>query len=298
VSGHGLEAAVAMNEARHALRLSALEGMSPAQTLRRANSALMLNEEHPMITAVFGVIDVKRSTFRYSCAGHPPPAFAPLAGPAHYLEGGGIPLGVDVAAPFPTLEVALEPYSTLLLYTDGLIEYDRNIERESNRLLDALSARVHDLVADGAGALVRKVLDNRQLDDIAVLAATILPAAPYPVELRLPAAASSAAIARRLVIRFARVANLTPERTFDLTIAVGEAVANAVEHAYRGTTGDFVLRLSMRGDTIYGEVADLGTWRDANPEAERGRGLAILRATTRRFELTRSPYGTTVAFAV
>ncbi|HZV76348.1 MAG TPA: SpoIIE family protein phosphatase [Candidatus Babeliales bacterium] len=298
VGGHGLEAAVTMSEARHALRLSALEGLTPAQTLRRANGALMLDEEHPIITAIFGVIEVGRSRFRYSCAGHPPPVIAPLFGKARYLPGGGVPLGVDVNSLFPAREVELEPYTTLLLYTDGLIEYDRNIERESARLLDALTARVQDGTADGAGALLRNVLDNRQLDDIAVLAATILPQRPEPVEIRLPAAPASAAIARRLALRYARVAKLTPERTFDLIIAVGEAVANAVEHAYRGTTGDFVFRLSARDGRIFGEVQDLGTWREGEPPTDRGRGLAILRATTQRLELNRTPSGTTVAFAV
>ncbi|MGA8097817.1 MAG: SpoIIE family protein phosphatase, partial [Candidatus Cybelea sp.] len=192
VGGHGLEAAIAMNEARHALRLSAVEGLTPAQTLARTNAALMLDEEHPIITAIFGVIDVTRSTFEYSCAGHPPPAIAPLAGRARYIVGGGIPLGVEAGATFPALEVKVEPYATLLLYTDGLIEYDRNIERESRRLLDALTARVQDSSADGAGSLVHQVLNNRQIDDIAVLAATILPLTAEPVELRLPAAPSSA----------------------------------------------------------------------------------------------------------
>jgi PAS domain S-box-containing protein len=298
VAGHGLEASVAMNEARQALRLSALEGLSPAQTLRRANVALMLNDEHPMITAIYGVIDVERATFRYSCAGHPPPALAPFFGEARYLKGGGIPMGVDLGARFPSLEVALEPYSTLLLYTDGLIEFDRNLEREAARLLEALSGRVQDMSSDGAGALLRYVLNNRQLDDIAVLAATILPASPEMVEITLPAAPSSATIARRFVSRYARVAQLEPQRSFDLVIAVGEAVANAVEHAYRGATGDFVLRLGVSGDKIVGEVRDLGTWRERTPSPERGRGLAILRATTRRFDLRRSPEGTTVAFAV
>ena len=298
VGGHGVEAAVAMNEARHALRLSALEGLTPAQTLRRANAALMLNDEHPIITAVFGVIDVARSRFRYSCAGHPPPAIAPLLGRARYLRGGGIPLGVDVAPAFPAHEVELEPFTTLLLYTDGLIEYDRNIERESLRLLDALSAKVQDRSTDAAGMLLQQVLDNRQIDDIALLTATILPEKPLPVELRLPAAPSSAAIARRLATRYARVAKLGPERTFDLTIAVGEAAANAVEHAYRGTAGEFVLRLAADEEKIAVEVQDLGTWRGGHPPPERGRGLAILRATTQRLELNRSPEGTTVAFAV
>lgn len=299
VGGHGLEAAIAMNEARHALRLSALEGMTPAQTLRRANAALMLNEEHPIITAIFGIIDVTSSTFRYSCAGHPQPAIAPLCGAARYIEGGGIPLGVDVEAAFPTLEARLAPYETILLYTDGLIEYDRNIERESRRLLEALTSHVQDLTNEGAAVLVRGMLGkHRQMDDIAVLAATMLPAHPAPVELRLPAEPSSAAIARRLALRYARVAQLMPERAFDLTIAVGEAVANAVEHAYRGATGDFVLRLADNDGTIIGEVQDSGMWRESNPAADRGRGLAILRATTAHLELNRSAHGTTVAFAV
>ncbi|MBV8530399.1 MAG: SpoIIE family protein phosphatase [Candidatus Eremiobacteraeota bacterium] len=298
VGGHGLEAAVAMNEARQALRLSALERMAPAQAMMRTNAALMLDDEHQIITAVFGIIDVSRSTFRYSCAGHPPPAIAPLLGRARYLQGGGIPLGVDASAPFPALEAELEPYATLLLYTDGLIEFGRDIERESGRLLDALSARVQDTGPDGANVLLRHMLNGRQFDDIAVLTATVLPARTDHVELRLPAAPSSAAIARRLASRYARVAKLSPERTFDLTIAVGEAAANAVEHAYRGAAGDFVLRLTTREDKIFGELQDLGTWRDAAPAVERGRGLSILRATTRRCDVNRSANGTTVVFAI
>ncbi|HYL27908.1 MAG TPA: SpoIIE family protein phosphatase, partial [Candidatus Nitrosotalea sp.] len=299
VGGHGLEAAVAMNEARQALRLSALEGMTPAQTLRRTNAALMLNGQHPIITAVFGVIDVNRAAFHYSCAGHPPPAISPLSGRARFIEGGGIPLGVDSNATFPALSLALESYATLLLYTDGLIEYDRNIERESVRLLDALAARVQDRTGDGANMLVRAVLDgNRQIDDIAILAATFLPERPEMVELRLPAAPTSAAIARRLALRYARVAKLGPTRTFDLTIAVGEAVANAVEHAYRGSTGDFVLQLWWSTGQIHGEVRDLGSWRHGGPAPDRGRGLKILRAATTHFDIDRSGSGTRVTFAV
>ena len=90
----------------------------------------------------------------------------------------------------------------------------------------------------------------------------MLPAQPQPVEIRLPASPMSATIARRFVSRYARVARLSPERSFDLVIAVGEAVANAVEHAYRGATGDFVLRLDYRDGRIVGEVRDLGTWRE------------------------------------
>ena len=153
-------------------------------------------------------------------------------------------MGVEFDAAFPAHEIKLEPYATLLLYTDGLIEFDRNIERESGRLLEALSEPGPRHQLGRRGQLLRHVLNNRQLDDIAVLLGDIFPARPGTVELKLPAAPLSATIARRFVSRYARVARLGPERTFDLVLAVGEAVANAVEHAYRGGTGDFVLRLS------------------------------------------------------
>ncbi|MFY9719940.1 MAG: ATP-binding protein, partial [Candidatus Cybelea sp.] len=86
--------------------------------------------------------------------------------------------------------------------------------------------------------------------------------------------------------------------SFDLALAVGEAVANAIEHAYQEAPGDFMLRLSLRDDTIFGEVQDLGSWREPCPSSDRGRGLEILAAITRSFEVSRGAAGTTVAFAL
>ena len=181
VAGHGLEASVAMNEARQALRLSALEGLSPAETLRRANAALMINDDHPMITAIYGIVDVaaqrsvtRRPATRSRRSHHLPPK--------RIISRAADSNRVERTRSSPRARSACSPYWTLLLYTDGLIEFDRNIERESTRLLEALGGRVQDTGADGAAALVRHVLNNRQYDDIAVLAATYLPPQPGGVE--------------------------------------------------------------------------------------------------------------------
>ena len=298
VGGHGLGAAVAMSEARQALRLGAIEGLSPSELLRRVNSTLSLNENQPIITAIFGVIDLARSTFTYSCAGHPQPALAMLGNGARYLPGGGIPIGVMRDVNFPTHEVQLEPYSTLLLYTDGLIEFSRDIETESNRLLEGLHQRVQDLLADGADALLRYMLTRRQVDDIAILIVTTIPENAQPIDITLHAIRGSSAIARRIADRFGRVAKLSEERAFNLALAVGEGVANSAEHAYAGQAGDISLKISSRDGVVAGSIGDTGRWRQGPPMQDRGRGLEIVHAVTKRAQIERCATGTRLSFEV
>ncbi|HTX03677.1 MAG TPA: SpoIIE family protein phosphatase, partial [Candidatus Acidoferrales bacterium] len=298
VGGHGLGAAVAMSEARQALRLSALEGLPPSEVLRRANAATILNDKSPIITAIFGIIDLTEGRFTYSSAGHPPPILSLLSGETQYLSGGGVPMGAITDASFPTAEVELEPYSALVLYTDGLIEFTRKIDQETERLLEAVHRRIPDTLAGGAEALLDHMLTSQQHDDIAILIATYLPATAQTAQLDLQAVPQAAAITRRLSTRFARAANLSMERTFVLNLAVGEAVANAVEHAYRGEEGRLSLRLSMDGGRIIGEVRDEGQWREGAPVPDRGRGLTILHAITSRIDLERTKKGTRLAFEI
>jgi serine phosphatase RsbU (regulator of sigma subunit)/anti-sigma regulatory factor (Ser/Thr protein kinase) len=298
VGGHGLGAAVAMSEARQALRLSALEGLPPSEVLRRANAAIALNQKTPIITAVFGIIDVTHGRFTYSSAGHPPPVLGLLSGEARYLAGGGIPMGAMSDASFPTAEVELPPYSTLVLYTDGLIEFTRDIDHETRRLLEAVQRRVPDTLAGGAQALLDHMLTGQQHDDIAILIATYLPTKAVPIHLTLPAVPQSAAITRRASSRFARAANLSLEKTFNLNLAVGEAVANAVEHAYPDEGGRLSLGLAMDGDKVVAEVRDEGKWREGESRPDRGRGLTILYAITSQIKLERSKKGTRLAFEI
>ena len=118
------------------------------------------------------------------------------------------------------------------------------------------------------------------------------------LRLELRAVDSAPAAMRHALNSFLTALKIPEDRRIDIVTASGEALANAVEHAYLGAKGDFNLRLSLREGKVLGEVQDLGAWRDCNPAAERGRGLAILRATTQQLELNRSPHGTTVTFAV
>jgi anti-sigma regulatory factor (Ser/Thr protein kinase) len=91
----------------------------------------------------------------------------------------------------------------------------------------------------------------------------------------------------------------------DLQLAVGEAVANGVEHAYRnGESGTVDVDLSLtrrrnRERVLRVRVADHGRWRPA-PSAKgyRGRGLAMIKQLAEHVVISATSTGTEVCFEI
>jgi anti-anti-sigma factor len=84
-------------------------------------------------------------------------------------------------------------------------------------------------------------------------------------------------------------------------VAVGEASANAAEHAYRGAEpGPMSVAADVDADGILTVVVrDEGSWRppDRDP-GDRGRGLLIMRQLVDTVTLDEQPQGTTVTLSV
>ena len=134
-------------------------------------------------------------------------------------------------------------------------------------------------------------------DDIALVAARLLPA---PLRLDLPAQPQRLAELRRTLEDWAVDAALDTPTLDDLQLALGEAVANAVEHAYRDApvAGRVRVQLGIDGEgTISARVEDDGTWRaPPGDRGFRGRGLEIARNLATTFDLQHGATGTTVRF--
>jgi anti-sigma regulatory factor (Ser/Thr protein kinase) len=72
------------------------------------------------------------------------------------------------------------------------------------------------------------------------------------------------------------------ESSDDILTAVGEALANAVEHAYEGVEENEVeLFARLEDDTLAVDVFDHGTFIERAPRAGRGFGLKIVEAIAR-----------------
>jgi len=299
VVGHGLKAAVIMGQVRQSIRAAALESPTPSMVLARAGSVLGLTYEvEGMATAVFGVLDPMSLTFTYATAGHPAPVLATPDGRVDMLTSGGLPLGAHNLQVSPGWTVSLPLGSTLVLYTDGLVEATRNVIQGEAALLSAARSEIHAGSLNPAEAILGRVLaGGRPPDDVAVL--TVSPS-PVPVEqfdLTVSAEPSVLPLVRQALKRLTNAFGLTEDRAFALQVAVGEAVNNVIEHAYGTAAGTLRVRTRRQEDSLVVEVEDHGRWRPERAEG-RGYGIPLMRTLVDSVEVDSTPSGTLVRLAV
>lgn len=104
---------------------------------------------------------------------------------------------------------------------------------------------------------------------------------------------------RRAVESWARRAGLAADLVVDLQLALGEAVANGVEHAYADADGTVEVELELCGSGVAVRVADHGRWRPVPAHSGyRGRGLAMIERLARAVRVHAGDHGTEVRFAI
>jgi PAS domain S-box-containing protein len=180
VVGHGLRAAAVMGQVRNALRAYAVDGYPPSAILERLDQAVALSESETIATALCLVLDPASGELVYSSAGHPPPLLLSPGETARYLEDArAVPLGAVESSVFPEAADFAPPGSTLVLYTDGLVEArDLPIDEGMARLAEA-AARVGGGAEEVAEHVVRSLVDGGAPDDdVALVVARLDPPVP------------------------------------------------------------------------------------------------------------------------
>ena len=297
-AGGGIAAALTMNVVRQALRNAFIEGARPVEALRRANRLLLRSDASAFVSAIVGTIDPATLQFRYACAGHPPPLLATLEGPCVTLPGMGTGIALGIVPFHVATEhvVNLPPDALLALYTDGCVEMDRDIIAGTAALGEALVEARKLGLSRPAIAIERAIVGTHtRSDDAAIL--TIAPTVTLTdVNLRLPADAASLGLARTAMRRFFAGTPLDDARAYEASVATGEAISNAVEHAYVGrAVQTFGLRARCDDDdSIWVTIEDYGVWPRASDEPLRGRGLGIMHELADGCEIERDDDGTRV----
>ncbi|WP_225080856.1 MULTISPECIES: GAF domain-containing SpoIIE family protein phosphatase [unclassified Streptomyces] len=175
VTGHDVEAAPMMGQIRNMLRALAFDRCGPpSMIVDRLDRALTALSDPPAATLVLARVEREPDAgyaLRWTNAGHPPPLLITAEGTAHCLAPGthGIPVGVEPGLPRPDHWQPLPPESTLLLFTDGLIERrDRDIDAGLRDLADHAAA----LASAPLDALCDALLGRQDGydDDVALLA--------------------------------------------------------------------------------------------------------------------------------
>jgi anti-sigma regulatory factor (Ser/Thr protein kinase) len=247
---------------------------------------------------VLGYLDPALGTFTYAVAGHPLPLVGFPDGRVQMLHAAGLPLGVGKTSMTGEQSVSLPLDALLVLYSDGLIEIDRDVESGEAVLREAVAAEVRRRPANPAEDILRQVFRGRPpADDVVALTATIVEPPRTQFGLSLAATPDTSRVVRYTLQRFLQAAGVDRERSEGFLVAVGEAVNNAVEHAYPMLDGIVDVRGRRDADRVTVEVADRGRWRseaEAGRPAHRGHGLALMRVLSDDVEVERSGAGTRV----
>ncbi|MGY1652336.1 SpoIIE family protein phosphatase [Geodermatophilus sp. SYSU D01119] len=181
VVGHDTAAAAAMGQLRSLLRgIAAYSDAGPAEVLRGLDSAMATLGVDTYATAAVARFEqtpqeaaAGRARMCWSSAGHLPPVVLDPAGRLVPLPAtpGDLLLGVDPDSPRTESSLPLERGSTVLLYTDGLVER-RGLD------LDTGLARLAQAVTELAGRplealcdeLVDRLVQGVPEDDVALVA--------------------------------------------------------------------------------------------------------------------------------
>jgi serine/threonine-protein kinase RsbW len=166
-----------MGQLRSALRALASTGFEPGAMLEALSEFAHRHEVGQMATVAYAEVDVRTGEVRYACAGHPPPALIDPDGAAYFAwEGRSTPLDAHTTwDERPEGSCRLERGTTIVLYTDGLIERtDRPINSGLDELLVTLGEHVGSGPAQLADSLARGMAPDRgRADDVCVLALRI-----------------------------------------------------------------------------------------------------------------------------
>lgn len=277
VAGKGLAGASMVGRLRSALRAYALEGHDGARVVEQLNRLLWTEaEDSQMATMLYVIVDPAASRVHWVNAGHPAPLMLVDGEPEFLAGASSVPLGV---LPFPTYEqvsAPMLPGSTLLLYTDGLVERPgENIDHG----MTELAARVQEAPEDPDGLcdhlLATLVPAGGATDDVAILTLRSLPVSDH-FSAHFPSEPEALAPMRSMLRRWLSHAGASDLEIAEITTACGEAATNAIEHG--GTSGgtSFEVSGSRDGRDVEISVRDQGSWR-VERTGDHGRGLDLMR---------------------
>jgi hypothetical protein len=174
VMGKGIRAAAGMGQLRVALRAYAIEGHSPAVVIQRLDQVVEELEEE-LATVVYLEYDPATAALRYANAGHPPPLLIAPDGSARMLTDGlSPPLGCLLGQVTAEAKVEVEPGSTLVVYTDGLVERrGADLELGLARLREVAAAGDRTDLDEFCDLVLAEMDADNRGDDIALLAARL-----------------------------------------------------------------------------------------------------------------------------
>jgi anti-sigma regulatory factor (Ser/Thr protein kinase) len=204
-------------------------------------------------------------------------------------------MGVMQTPRYSQRTVVVKPGSTLLLYTDGLVERSTEVlDVGLERLREAAvaGADVEALCARVAGAMADP--GTAQDDDVTMIAMHALATLDERVALKVAGDPGALSSTRDMVRRWLSEAGADEVEKHDITMACNEACQNAIEHAYGLGADLFDVVLERTGADVAITVRDQGSWKSTT-SPDRGRGIELMRELMDGVDVDGGEMGSTIA---
>ena len=294
VVGHGIGAASVMAEIRTALRAYAMQHADLDQVMSLLNAMVLGLGGKRSATLALLSLELESQELCAVSAGHPP---AVLLGPDGRVEliasASGPPVGVRAWPRYSAEKLQFTTGSSLLLYTDGLIE------RRGEAFDEGLARLTHTVRGPGgdgqplADRVFNELVGSQTPEDDVALLAVESRAIGDHLHVTLDTDPARLGGTRRVVARWLAEHAVPDQLRFDITTACSEAAANAIEHAYGPRHATLTLDGRITGAEVEVTVRDRGSWRPSSNRS-RGRGLMIMEALVDHVAIERTGDGTTV----
>ena len=158
-----------MASLRYATRAYLAQGDSPDTVLARLGGLLCFESEHQFATVLIGELNLPEHRMTLASAGHFPPLLI-SDGEAEYLDVPiATPIGIDPASRPTPVSIDVADQSSLIAFTDGLVERrDEHLDVSLERLRNA--AEGDDRTIEGAvDRLASTLLPTGAVDDVVIL---------------------------------------------------------------------------------------------------------------------------------
>jgi serine phosphatase RsbU (regulator of sigma subunit)/uncharacterized protein YigA (DUF484 family) len=180
VTGKGIQAAADMAMAKFSFRALARMHPEPEDFLAAANEVVVDEiETGKFITMIYVLFDPESGAVASASAGHPAARVVSADGQVGELGGRGLALGIDSDQEYEAARDELAPGTTVVLYTDGVIEARRDGELYGEERLDDLLRRHAGLdpqeLSDAVLADCRSFAGGELSDDCAVVCLRLAP---------------------------------------------------------------------------------------------------------------------------
>lgn len=166
VAGRGLDAAILMGSLRNAITAYAKDGDAPEEVLAKVGRLVDVASDGRFATVLCGLLDISTGRVRLANAGHLPPIW--IEGHTCRVVETALGPPVGLAPRYASVDLSLSLGSTLLAFTDGLVERrGEPLSKGIDRLCRA-AGEVGNL-EQLLDSLVTTLVPSGPSDDIAIL---------------------------------------------------------------------------------------------------------------------------------